>query len=147
MKKKQLLIWGILVFQYAISLAQSIPDYPIAQGVSAPFAGFIKDWLIVGGGCNFPLKPAAEGGEKVYYDQCYALNVQSECPQWIPLPSLPCPIAYGCAIETPEGLVCIGGANADSCLTRSSYRLSTKVYYPATSFPARDYRQRRGHPS
>lgn len=50
MKKKQLLIWGILVFQYAISLAQSIPDYPIAQGVSAPFAGFIKDWLIVGGG-------------------------------------------------------------------------------------------------
>lgn len=115
--KKQLLIWGILVFQYAISLAQSVPEYPITQGVSAPFAGFIKDWLIVGGGCNFPHKPAAEGGEKVYYDQCYALNVQSECPQWIPLPSLPCPVAYGCAIETPEGLVCIGGANADSCLT------------------------------
>lgn len=34
--KKQLLIWGILVFQYAISLAQSVPEYPITQGVSAP---------------------------------------------------------------------------------------------------------------
>lgn len=32
----------------------------------------------------------------------------------------------------------------DPRIPYSSYRLSTKVYYPATSFPARDYRQRRG---
>lgn len=41
-----------------------LPDYPITKGVSAPFAGFIKNWLIVGGGCNFPTTPAAEGGKK-----------------------------------------------------------------------------------
>lgn len=122
--KRRLLIWSILILQSAISMAQSlrqqsleIPDYPLSAGVSAPFAGFIHDWLIVGGGCNFPNKPAAAGGEKVYHNQCYALNVRSACPQWLQLPELPYPVAYGCAVETPQGLVCIGGANADSCIT------------------------------
>lgn len=122
--KKQLLIWGILVLQYTVILAQStpsypqqLPDYPVAQGVSAPFAGFINDWLVVGGGCNFPGKPAAEGGKKVFYNQCYALNLQSASPQWISLSDFPYPVAYGCSVETPQGLVCIGGANTDSCLT------------------------------
>lgn len=121
---KKLFIWSFFILQSAISVAQSlhqqsleIPDYPLSAGVSAPFAGFIHDWLIVGGGCNFPNKPAAAGGEKVYQNQCYALNTQSACPQWIQLPELPYPIAYGCAVETPQGLVCIGGANADSCMT------------------------------
>lgn len=121
--RKQLLIWGILAGHCAITMAQSVPpmqlpDYPMEKGVSAPFAGFIEDWLIVGGGCNFPEQPAAEGGKKVYHTQCYALNLQSPQPQWILLPPLPFPVAYGCSVETPQGLVCIGGANADSCLTQ-----------------------------
>ena len=37
----------------------SVPDYPQPKGVSAPFAGFVGDWLLVGGGCNFPGIPAA----------------------------------------------------------------------------------------
>ena len=51
-----------------------LPDYPIEAGVSAPFAGFVGDWLVVAGGCNFPDVPAAEGGQKVYYREVYALN-------------------------------------------------------------------------
>ena len=51
-----------------------IPDYPTRQGVSAPFAGFVDSVLIVAGGCNFPDKPAAEGGKKVYYSQIYSLT-------------------------------------------------------------------------
>lgn len=123
--KKRLLFGGILAFHFAAVMAHpipsqptDIPDYPIEKGVSAPFAGFIKEWLVVGGGCNFPNKPAAEGGEKVYYHQCYALNLNSLHPQWTPILSLPFPVAYGCSVETPQGLVCIGGANADSCLTQ-----------------------------
>lgn len=122
---RQILIWGILVFQAVVVLAQGsfgkkiqVPDYPVAKGVSAPFAGFIGDWLLVGGGCNFPDVPAAEGGKKVYYDRCYALNLKADSLQWEPVVDLPCPLAYGCAVETPKGLVCLGGNNADSCLTR-----------------------------
>lgn len=67
--KKLFLILGILIAQCTINMAQVptlLPDYPITKGVSAPFAGFIKNWLIVGGGCNFPTIPAAEGGKKAY---------------------------------------------------------------------------------
>lgn len=65
--KKLFLILGILIAQCTINMAQVptlLPDYPITKGVSAPFAGFIRNWLIVGGGCNFPTIPAAEGGKK-----------------------------------------------------------------------------------
>lgn len=49
--KKLFLILGILIAQCTINMAQVptlLPDYPITKGVSAPFAGFIKNWLIVG---------------------------------------------------------------------------------------------------
>ena len=78
-----------------------LPDYPIAKGVSAPFAGFIKNWLIVGGGCNFPTIPAAEGGKKAYYNQCYALDIHATSPRWKRISDLPCSVAYGCSVETP----------------------------------------------
>lgn len=82
---KIFLILEILIFQCTINMAQvstQLPDYPIAKGVSAPFAGFIKNWLIVGGGCNFPTTPAAEGGKKAYYNQCYALDIHATSPRW-----------------------------------------------------------------
>ena len=94
-----------------------LPQYPVPQGVSAPFAGFVGEWLIVAGGCNFPDVPVAEGGTKVYYSKGYALRITDSHPQWQPIPDLPQPTAYGSAVQTPEGLVCIGGMNADSCLT------------------------------
>ena len=92
--------------------ANVFPPYPQAGGVSAPFAGFIGDTLIVAGGCNFPDTPAADGGKKVFHATAYALDVRRLSDGWIPLPSLPAPIAYGAAVPTPEGLVCIGGQNA-----------------------------------
>ena len=50
------------------------PSLPIPQGVSAPFAGFIGQWMLVGGGCNFPTIAAADGGKKVYYTDVFACN-------------------------------------------------------------------------
>lgn len=35
------------------STSGCLPDYPLPEGVSAPFAGFVGDWLLVAGGCNF----------------------------------------------------------------------------------------------
>lgn len=100
----------------------SLPDYPIEAGVSAPFAGFVEDWLIVAGGCNFPDVPAAKGGQKVYYREVYALNTAHPLTGWIRLPDLPFPVAYGAMAETDEGLLCMGGMNADS-VTTSVFRI------------------------
>ena len=45
---------------------RSLPALTVGgkEGVSAPFAGMSNGSLLVAGGCNFPGKPAAEGGEK-----------------------------------------------------------------------------------
>lgn len=120
--KKLMLFLTLVILSKAYAYADNfnsfqLPNYPIEKGVSAPFAGFIGDWLIVGGGCNFPTKPAADGGSKVYYKECYAINTRSKAPEWTQITDLPLPVAYGCAVETTQGLVCIGGMNADSCLT------------------------------
>lgn len=123
--KRKLFIWSLTVCFLLSATTHSssqttdkIPDFPVKKGISAPLAGFIGDWLIVGGGCNFPTIPAAEGGSKAYYAQCYALDTQASTPQWISLPDLPQPMAYNCTVETSHGLVCIGGLNSDSCLTQ-----------------------------
>ena len=97
--------------------ANAFPPYPQAGGVSAPFAGFIGDTLIVAGGCNFPDTPAAEGGKKVFHATAYALDVRHLSEGWIPLPPLPVPIAYGASVSTPKGLVCIGGQNTQGTQT------------------------------
>ena len=44
-----------------------LPDYPVPGGVSAPFAGMVGNYMVVGGGCNFPDVPAADGGVKRFY--------------------------------------------------------------------------------
>lgn len=109
------------IYSPFLSIAQEsctyLPDYPIEQGVSAPFAGFVGSSLIVGGGCNFPEKPAAEGGKKVYYSQLYSLPLKTEKPEWQKQAPLPFPVAYGASVETEKGLICIGGMNNDSTST------------------------------
>ena len=108
------------------------PPHPIRQGVSAPFAGFIGNRLVVGGGCNFPDTPAAEGGKKVFYADVFACSVGTsegaasssegtvvaQSLQWNPLASLPLTVAYGSSAETPLGLVCMGGTNTDGALKK-----------------------------
>ncbi len=105
-----------------------LPDLPGAGdtaslGVSAPFAGIHNETLIVAGGCNFPDKPAAEGGAKRYYGEIFALLPEG----WKEIDRLPYPVAYGAAVSTPDGIVCIGGNNSDSSLVEVS-RIS---YNPA----------------
>lgn len=85
-----------------------------ALGVSAPFAGISGGMLLVGGGCNFPDKPAAEGGAKEYYSDIYALDMAGRpADEWRKAGRLPLPLAYGASATTPEGLVWIGGNNQE----------------------------------
>ena len=85
------------------------------QGVSGAFAGLIPkgfsvphDRVLVAGGCNFPDVPAAEGGQKVFYTDIYAIALDGK-ETWWRAGSLPCALAYGASVTTPEGLVCLGG--------------------------------------
>ena len=88
----------------------------------------IKGSLLVAGGCNFPGKPAAEGGEKVFYRDIYELeNPASDKSNWKKAGQLPEALAYGVAVTVPEGLVCIGGTNGkeSSAKVFSSIRLQS----------------------
>lgn len=83
------------------------------QGVSAPYAGVVDGEAVVAGGCNFPGLPAAEGGEKVFYQTIYRLekNGESGAGVWRSVGELPVPVAYGVGITVPQGLVCVGGTD------------------------------------
>ncbi len=87
------------------------------QGVSGAYAGIVNGRVLVAGGCNFPDTPAAEGGQKVFYTDIYALGLASakastdyaRSEGWVRVGSLPCGLAYGASVTTPDGLVCLGG--------------------------------------
>ena len=114
---------GVLAFNLISCLPKSnqhstlIPPHPVAQGVSAPFAGFIDQWMVVGGGCNFPNIPAADGGKKAYYSTFYACNTTADSLKWDLQTNFRLPIAYGASVETEKGLICIGGMNNQSSLS------------------------------
>ena len=99
--------------------AERIMGFPsdepgIGKGVSACFAGVVGDMLIMAGGCNFPDKPAAEGGPKRYYQGIYAAQITSEKQlNWELIGQLPAPCAYGVSIPLDDGLLCIGGNNTN----------------------------------
>lgn len=83
-----------------------------AAGVSAMYAGAVRDALIVAGGANFPDVPAAEGGKKTFYDVIFLLRGGV----WSQAGRLPAPAAYGVTFPVGDGLVLAGGANASGAL-------------------------------
>lgn len=98
----------------------SAENLAASLGVSAPFAGIYHGKLWVAGGCNFPDKPVTEGGSKRYYEDIFCLDLAASTPPaaWQWAGRLPYPVAYGATVSTPEGLICIGGNNADSSLVQ-----------------------------
>ncbi len=89
------------------------------EGLSAAYGGVLDGAVVVAGGCNFPGKPAAEGGEKVYYNEIYVLREPDKAPAgWEEAGKLPLEVGSGASVTLPEGVVCIGGRNAIQALTR-----------------------------
>ncbi len=54
---------------------QSLPSLPDAHGFAGAFAGISHGTLLVAGGANFPDKKPWEGGQKVWHDNVYALEL------------------------------------------------------------------------
>lgn len=88
-------------------------DTAYRKGVSAAFAGLIGDHLVLAGGCNFPDRPAADGGAKRYYDDVYVLAPGTDGQAWIRAGHMPDAAAYGVALPTDKGLAFIGGTGPD----------------------------------
>ena len=90
---------------------KELPSLPDDLGVAGPFAGVHNDALIVAGGANFPL-PVWET-EKVWRDKIYVLTKSGDQYEWTDGGTLFKPKAYGAAVSTGDGVVCIGGNDAE----------------------------------
>lgn len=90
----------------------------VQPGVASPFVGIHRGALLVAGGANFPEKMPWNGGAKVWWDDVWVLeNVAGPAPHWVQGGGfrLPRPVAYGISVSTPEGVVCVGGNDAERC--------------------------------
>ena len=82
-------------------------------GLAGPFAGVHRGALIIAGGANFPNKPLWETA-KVWHDDIFVLVKEGDTHVWRDGGKLPLPLAYGAAVTTPAGVVCIGGDAGES---------------------------------
>ena len=104
----------------------NLPDLPPASGevkqagLAGPFVGVHGDALLVAGGANFPDLPPWREGKKVWWNDVYVLEKEADGKpksNWFTSPRLELlkSSAYGVAISTEKGLLCIGGCDAERC--------------------------------
>ncbi|MHC4176132.1 MAG: sodium:solute symporter family protein [Planctomycetota bacterium] len=102
---------------------EELPPLPDEQGFAGAFAGVAGDALIVAGGAKFPHgRPWDEDPKKntkVWYDDVFVLTAakgketKARWRRWRTGLKLPRPLGYGVSITTDEGVVCLGGGDAD----------------------------------
>jgi N-acetylneuraminic acid mutarotase len=88
------------------------PPYPLAPGMAGIIAGAHGGVLIAAGGANFPGKMPWDGGKKVYYDEIFVIAPGENA--WRSAGRLPEPRAYSAAVSLPDGVLVMGGENADT---------------------------------
>ena len=89
----------------------ALPALPDSLGLGGAFIGESNGALIVAGGSNF-VRPPWEGGEKGFHQNIYVLEKTVEgAYAWQRAGELPNLVAYGAAVSTPEGVLCMGGTN------------------------------------
>lgn len=84
-------------------------------GVAGPTAGAHGNYMLVAGGANFEDAMPWRGGTKLYHDEIYLLEMKSDGHlSWKQCPGkLPYPMAYAACVTIPEGVLSIGGENAE----------------------------------
>ncbi|GEP90658.1 Kelch motif-containing protein [Chitinophaga terrae (ex Kim and Jung 2007)] len=90
----------------------TLPEVPDSTGFAGSFAGTSHGALIVAGGSNFPNGGTPwNGGKKTWYDHVFVMEKPGGT--WRLAGKLPRPLGYGVSVCDNEGLICIGGSNAD----------------------------------
>lgn len=105
----------LLMVQTPITKTESIKwkqvtTIPDSLGYAGAFSGFVDDALVVAGGANFPDGMPSAGGQKHWTRD---VSVWKDGKWKTYRNALTVPLAYGASIETPDGLMCIGGNNKD----------------------------------
>lgn len=88
-----------------------LPSLPDREGFAGSFAGVSRGTLLAAGGANFPGKKPWEGGKKAWSDAVFALERPDGA--WKIAGRLPRPTAYGVSATHRDGVVCIGGGDAE----------------------------------
>lgn len=110
-------------------------DPAYAKGVSGHIAGELRPrQLVMAGGCNYPDRPAREGGAKRYYSEIYIadylgavhLACESKASEldmgWKLVGHLPHPTAYAAFLRYDDKLIVAGGQSAAGDL-RDAYMI------------------------
>lgn len=97
------------------SLRLPAPDSAaVHRGLAGVFAGRAGGRLVIAGGANFPDAMPWQGGLKRWRGDIYLYD---ETSGWQTFANaLPRPVAYGVSITLPEGVLCIGGCDADRAM-------------------------------
>lgn len=98
------------------SVYSSLPPltgHEIQSGLAGAFSGVIENHLIVAGGANFPDALPWEGGTKTYWRDVYIQPLDGTNEWTILQGALPKSLGYGVSITLPEGILMIGGINAE----------------------------------
>lgn len=74
-------------------------------------AGHHAGVIVAAGGANFPDAPPWEGGKKKTYDDIYVFVPEEG--RWKPAGRLPEPRGYAAVVSLPEGVLVLGGENAE----------------------------------
>jgi solute:Na+ symporter, SSS family len=90
---------------------RQLPSLPDPLGVAGAFCGLIDGQLVVAGGANFPDGAPWEGGTKQWHSAIYCLDHPEGT--WRTIGNLPHGLGYGVAISVADGLLCVGGSDAD----------------------------------
>ena len=108
-------------------------------GVAGLLQGTFGDYIIVGGGANFPAGGPLTGGAKVTYPDVYVLRAAEAGLTETDHAQMPYPVGYGVSATTPDGVLYFGGstdesgARAVTRLTAPNGKLRTEML-PALPF-------------
>lgn len=94
---------------------KALAPLPDAEGFAGSYAGVHRGALMVTGGANFPEKPLWEGGPKRWTDRVFVLEPGAD--SWRESAPLPKPLGYGATATLPQGVMLIGGSNAEGALS------------------------------
>lgn len=89
-----------------------LPSLTDTEGVAGPFVGAAGDTLLLAGGTNFVDGRPWSGGRKTWHDFVQVLDTPGGA--WRTAGRLPRPLGYGAAVSWREGVLCIGGGDADA---------------------------------
>lgn len=119
MKSVITLLFSLLVAHAPVGAAEpellswkALAPLPNESGVAGPFAGVHNNALIVAGGANFP-EPVWDH-DKVWHDRVYVMTQTDGVYTWKDGGKLPRAIAYGTAVSTEAGVVCMGGNDSNA---------------------------------